>query len=136
MSDLSSINILHAIACDDIRQEVTGKYILIGVYSGKLAVQFFPASVVLGFFVLARPTNKGDYDVELRIVGPEGKEMTSGHMMVHVQDIGDTALAIPPTPIHLTSPCQIILQYREGDGCWETICTVEARLSVPTELIT
>ena len=132
MNNLASINISHAIACDDIRQEVTGKYILIGVYSGNLGLPFFPAVTALGFWVLARPSQRGDYDVQLRVQDPDGKEVTGGHMIIRVQEVEETALVIPPMPISLERPGEIALQYREGDGSWRTICTLEARLVPPS----
>ena len=43
---------LQAIFCDDIRQEVSGKHTLVGVYSGGLFVQNFPAMIAsLSIFV-------------------------------------------------------------------------------------
>ena len=128
MSNLASINISHAIACDDIRQEVTGKYILIGVYSGNMGLPFFPNMVTLGFWVLAKPSQKGDYDVQLRVQDTGGKEVTCGHMIIHVDHVGDSSLVLPPMPIPLEKPGEIALQYREGDGEWKTICSLDARL--------
>jgi len=131
MNDLASINISHAIACDDIRQEMNGKHILIGVYSGNLGLPFFPAPIAIGFWVLAKPSHKGDYDVQLRVEGPDRKEVTRGNMIIHIREVEDTALAIPPLPINLTMPGEITLQYREGDGSWKTICTLDARQVTP-----
>src|SRR5271166_1271127 len=51
MTKTASINISQAIACDDIRQEINGKHILIGVYSGNLGVPSFPNVIALGFWV-------------------------------------------------------------------------------------
>lgn len=43
----------HAIFCDDVRQEVTGKFILVGCYSGVLRTDRFPLNIeiaaLLGF---------------------------------------------------------------------------------------
>ncbi len=129
MSELASINIAHAIACDDIRQEINGKFILIGVYSGNLGLPVFPAHVALGFWMMAKPSQKGDYHIRFRVQGPAENEVTvSGQMIVHVQEKEDMALVIPPMPISIPSPGEIILQYQAGDGPWNTICRLEARL--------
>jgi hypothetical protein len=130
-SDLASINIVHAIACDDIRQETTGKFILIGVYSGNLGLPFFPSQIALGFWMLARPSKEGDYHVQFRVEVPGETQGISGTMLVHVREKEDTALVMPPMPIPLESPGEIVLQYREGDGLWNTVCRLQARL-VPT----
>lgn len=128
MSESGSINILCAIACDDIRQEVTGKYILIGVYAGNMGLPFFPVTIVLGFWVLARPSDEGHYEVELRVQDPDGKEVVRGHMALRVEKIEDSALIIPPMPIPLAKAGEIVLQYREKEEAWKTICSLDARL--------
>jgi len=128
MNDLASMNISHAIACDDIRQEMNGKHILIGVYSGKLGLPFFPIQIALAFWVLARPSAKGDYDVQLRVLDPDGKDVTRGNMIIHFQEVEEYSLVIPPMPILLAHPGQISLQYREGDGTWKSICGLQATL--------
>jgi hypothetical protein len=131
MTELASINISQALACDDIRQEANGKHILIGVYSGNMGLQFFPTMVALGFWALAKPSRPGDYHVQLRVQAPGGKEATRGEMIIHVHDIEDSAIVIPPMPIGLDEPGLIQLQYREGSGEWRTICSIDARLVPP-----
>jgi hypothetical protein len=128
MTKTASINISQAIACDDIRQEINGKHILIGVYSGNLGVPSFPNVIALGFWVLAKPSQIGDYDVQLRVQDTDGKEVTRGNMLIHVQKVEDTALVIPSMPIPLSKPGEITLQYREGNGSWRTICSLETTL--------
>ena len=58
-----------AIACDDIRQESSGKFILIGVYSGDLIVPSFPYTLTLSYLVLVKGSHVGDvkfqFDVTL-----------------------------------------------------------------------
>lgn len=132
MSEPGSINILCAIACDDIRQEVTGKHILIGAYAGNMGLPFFPVTIVLGFWVLARPSHEGHYEVELRVQDPEGKEVSHGQMIMRVEKIEDSALVVPPMPIPLAKAGEIALQYREKEGTWKTICSLDARLVQPT----
>lgn len=132
MSELASINISHAIACDDIRQEISGKHILIGVYSGNLGLPFFPSQIALGFWMLAKPSVKGNYHVQFRVQAPDRTEAIIGNMAVQVGEKEDIALVIPPVPIPIVSPGDITLQYREGDGAWNTVCRLEAKLVPPS----
>jgi hypothetical protein len=133
---IPSINIEQAIACDDIRQETSGKFILIGVYGGNLGLPVFPSQIALGFWMLARPSSKGDYDVQFRVQVPGEMQGVFGKMVVHIQEDETTALAISPMPIPLSQPGEISLQYREGSGDWKTVCSLEARLvpaAAPTD---
>jgi hypothetical protein len=134
MNQLASINIAHAIACDDIRQETNGKFILIGAYSGNIGLPFFPIQIAIGFWMLAKPSQKGDYQVQFRIKGPGDEEvLASGQMTVHVQEQENTALVIPPIPLSIKSAGDIKLQYQEGSESWITICNLQAKL-VPSPL--
>lgn len=130
MNQLPSINIAHAIACDDIRQETNGKFILIGAYSGNIGLPFFPIQIAIGFWILAKPSQKGDYQVQFRVKGPEDDEvLAGGQMNVHVQEQENTALVIPPMPLSIRSAGDIELQYQEGSGSWNTICNLQAKLA-------
>ncbi len=132
MNELASINIDNAIACDDIRQEVNGKFILIGVYSGDVILPFIPVTLPISFWMMAHPSKEGNYHIQFRLTLPgESPTQTKGEMIVQVKEESTTAVALPLPPIFLQigAPGQITLDYREGDGPWKTVCTLEAKLA-------
>lgn len=49
----------YCIFCDDVRQEVSGKTSLIGVYQGKLIVEELPAAIAKLFAIIHVVTPKG-----------------------------------------------------------------------------
>ena len=127
MGELPSINIVHAIACDDIRQEMNGKFILIGVYGGNMGLPFFPTQIPLAFWMSAEPSKEGDYHIQFRITAPGANPMTlQGQMTLHIEE--NTALVLPPMPVAVGTPGDITLEYREGDRPWRQICRLQARL--------
>ncbi|MDL2410455.1 hypothetical protein PY650_33725 [Rhizobium calliandrae] len=64
-----------AIFCDDIRQEVTGKFILIGVYPGDLVPGRIPSSVPMGAMVRVHGLQKGVHEVEMVLTSPNGQRV-------------------------------------------------------------
>ena len=131
MAKLASINISQAIACDDIRQENNGKFILIGVYAGSIGLPFFPTHIPLGFWMTAKPSRVGDYQVDFRIKTPSmGPIGIQGQMLVHIQEENAIiALVLPPTLLTIDKPGDIILEYKENGGSWRNICSLEAKLA-------
>jgi len=49
-----NICFVNVLVCDDIRQEKSEKYILIGAYSGGIFLSSFPATVPLAFYIEMR----------------------------------------------------------------------------------
>src|SRR5215472_4088319 len=85
-SNTPHIKPLHVVFCDDIRREVTGKEILIGVYSGNLMVPRFPAAIVLATWVpFERVGNDvGKIPVEFRMLNATENNQTVGYGSIEV----------------------------------------------------
>lgn len=58
--------------CDDIRQEVTGKFIFIGVYSGDLLPQSIPSTFGLAMFLRVHGLPNGKHWFHLVVTYPDG----------------------------------------------------------------
>ena len=55
------------VVCDDIRREITGKDILIGVYAGNIVVPQFPFKIRLAFWVEYEAERAGEHIIKLRL---------------------------------------------------------------------
>jgi|SRR5581483_1945164 len=124
------------VVCDDIRQEMSGKHILIGVYQGAMLVRGFPFDVALAWWILASPSNKGIVHIDLRVVGASGNVLFQGaSIRLDVRDAADTAIAVPPLPLQLQSPDQLSFQWRVREGTdspeWETIARLRVAAGGP-----
>lgn len=70
---MTEITIEAAILCEDIRQEKSNKFILIGVYVGDIYVTTLPAPAPIAIFISGEPTEDSG-ELWLRLSGPgEGK---------------------------------------------------------------
>ena len=60
-----------SLLCDDVRQEINGKFMLIGLFE-RLAVKEFPASIPKFCIVNRWCCGEGEYVQRTRIVAPDG----------------------------------------------------------------
>jgi len=128
---VASINITQAVACDDVRQETSGKFILIGVYSGNMGLPAFPAHVGLAFWMRSRPTKIGTYHLQFRVRGQNDSILSNGQMYVTISEREDTVLVIPALPLQIQSEGQITLEFRLSGRGRHTIWTCDVRLVPP-----
>ena len=61
----------HAIICDEIRQEINKKYILVGVYTGDILIKNFPVNMGLSALLHGRTEAGAEIAVELRYIQVE-----------------------------------------------------------------
>ena len=67
---MADVQINTVLVCDDVRREVTGKDILIGVYAGDLNVASLPANILLSIWVEMTAKKKEPQEISLRIQVP------------------------------------------------------------------
>jgi hypothetical protein len=119
---------LHVVFCDDIRREITGKEILIGVYSGNLLVNGFPAPVVLATWVpfLRVENSIGKLPIAFRMQGENNRTVGYGSMEVTLTNTSETgALSMPTLAIVLQGPGNLIFQLQQYDEPWQTVGTLK-----------
>src|ERR1044071_3093409 len=66
--------IVNCVVCDEIRQEITNKFILIGVYVKDIVVPEFPTHTAISIWLQYRPDRIGDHDIFVRVNGPTDEE--------------------------------------------------------------
>jgi hypothetical protein len=70
---MKSAQLVYSILCDDVRLEVGNKLSLMGIFENVFLPQF-PA-VLLRFAAINHWVGAGDYETQVRIVSPEGKDI-------------------------------------------------------------
>lgn len=117
----SLVDFVFALPCDDVRTEVTGKDIIIGVYPGNIAVPSFPANMLLCIWFQFWPKGLGDTGVEVRLLGPNNAQLAhvSANLSVRKQQLG--SFHTPQLPIQVQTPGELSVQVRTTDTEWTTI---------------
>ncbi|WP_282608966.1 hypothetical protein [Pelagibius sp. Alg239-R121] len=115
------IRFRNVLLCDDIRQEISNKLILIGVYTGHIVLSEFPANIRLAVYAEFKPRELTVEDVQLRYK-LDGKLLAtiSGRVEAHDLDSWATA-AIPALPLQLESMGELSIEAQFGDGSVEVI---------------
>jgi hypothetical protein len=98
-------NVRSWLMCDDIRIETSGKYLLIGVYSGTMKVRrSLPVTLPTLSFWIQLELQKLDYgDYELRLLDPNNREAAHFRGLAHFARADEPAVLICLTgPITLS----------------------------------
>jgi hypothetical protein len=109
-SDITAV-----IVCDSVRREVSGKELLIGVYSGNVVSPSFPVVIELAFWFEADIRETGEQDVDIRIVVPG--EVAPLEMRFHIVTVapGPFSLSTPNLQIPLVDAGELRIELKEGD---------------------
>jgi len=107
-----SVNI-YTIFCDDVRQEISGKFILIGVYSGDMNVNNGPATVPLSIWIEMTGLSAGHQNLDFvarKQVGLQRTEIARMHVGIEVNDPKlPVALPLQGLGVSIDSDCLVSL---------------------------
>ena len=124
------VEILSAVVCDDVREENNGKEILIGVYSGTIAVQEIPSPPLpLRCWVNLRIQSSSKVRLYFRAMDHDNNEIFQAQLKTETDDeIGMGSVPLGPIMYTLKEPeGSLRIDYKEGDGDWSNIITKIAR---------
>jgi hypothetical protein len=129
------LTVINALACDDVRKEVTGKDILIGVYQGGgVLVPKFPADINLTFYVQWEPADAGEAKAEMRVVTGEEAVLLEGEVTVKAVRKAASSFHFGPMAIPVLGPASFSLQFRQDTKVWQTLMTVSVRAREPKQV--
>lgn len=118
--------IVNALVCEDVRREVNGKEILIGVYGNAIVVPSFPVDLNLMFWFQARAP-QGDHELRLRIANMSDAVFLEASMNAHVEAPDELASLAVGTVIQAQGETAIRFQGRGSDSDWTTIVEIPIR---------
>jgi hypothetical protein len=123
---VAKLTVKQFVVCDDIRREMTGKEILIGVYGSNIAVPSFPAPLNLAFWMQFDSTEAtpSPIIVEFQLMGENDAKFASLAVQLLIAKAGLGTLALPAIPVSLQIPGNLMLQMKQQGGEWETVGTV------------
>jgi hypothetical protein len=93
----------YTLVCDDVRQEINGKFIVIGLYTPNMAVSQIPFVLpFLTFFMFINADRPGTSQMRMRLERLDtGQRLIEGMGMINVQAAGPGASPIRIGPIQL-----------------------------------
>ena len=120
---MKNLEIKSAVACDDIRQEVNGKFLLIGVYGAEIAVPQLPVDFVLSYWILVIPKDLMEHVLELRLINEANVVLIGGKFQFKARDLKPGLMPFSGMVFQAQSEGVIRFQLRESgvDEAWETV---------------
>lgn len=116
---MSQITLKYALACDVIRQEITGKLILVGVYGSDIALQSFPAHVGLELLLAIEKNVSGPIEatVELQFM-LDGRKVNGATATLSLEaPVGvDIHVATPRIPVAIEQPGLLRIDGKSHDA--------------------
>lgn len=111
---MSGLEFRSVIVCDDIRKEVTGKEILIGVYSGEIVLPSFPNWFPANLWIEVDTPEVGKHEVVLRI-SLTNKPPIQVKFAIDVSRPGTSSIAIPGLQLQAEEECDLLIEVQEGE---------------------
>lgn len=90
--------------CEEVRQEKSNKYIILGVFNGLIIVNHLPATVPIALYLEYFPVPLGKFTIGLRISGP-GKGSFEMAIEANVHD-ASRPLVLPTPRFEVTLECE------------------------------
>lgn len=111
------------IACDDVRTEVSGKSIMIGVYGPEIGVIQFPARLLIQFVPIVDLKSSGHHNIKMRIAGRDDIKFAEVGLDLEAPELA-TGVILPPiaSPIVLNEKGEFRFEVEE-DNCWRIVET-------------
>lgn len=119
--------------CDIVRQESTGKFILIGVYTNSISVNAFPAQFFLNFWCLLEAEELGPnpFSFRVRVDGSEGS-LIEVEAEYQVSELANWNPFVFGGPVHLDAPSSLIVEAKLNNDEWKAIRRISVQ-QMPTE---
>lgn len=120
-----SVKVNCAIVCDSVRQEINGKLIFVGVYTGDIVVQRYPVDISLQVWLEIQPEFTGhseDFNVRIRL-GPD-EDVVLGELGATMEKenaelpIGASHISLPSISFHIQRSSDFIVEIRAGEEDW------------------
>lgn len=124
------VKVLSAVVCDDVRVENNGKEILIGVYSGAIAVHMIPSlPLPLRCWISLEIMGPCKVRLRFRAVDHDNKEIFQAELETGTDDeIGMGSVPLGPIIYTLRDPeGSLRIDYKEGEGDWSNIITKKTK---------
>src|SRR6266436_9523709 len=118
--------LLNVLICDDVRREVTGKEIIIGVYGDEMMVPSLPVSLNLSLWIRVFFENAEAMYVDFAIVGEGGINLVQPQRLpiAGQQANRQMSVVLSGIPIQVQMPGPVTFRWCLKGGSWEDLATV------------
>jgi len=133
--DTQDLKIDAALICDDIRSELGGKAILIGVYTGDILLSRAPATIHVSLWLAGRLPQIGGGELKIKVhLGDRADEsadtVTQPVSMQRSQN-GEFYVAINGIVLNITEPTPLTVLIKKNDDDWIVVTKKQILVAPP-----
>lgn len=125
------VRFVTGVLCDDVRREISGKEILIGVYSGTLNLQEIPAMMLVGVAVFFDTPEAGDVPIEIRLRGVDGGLQSGLKVAFNIPaptEPHDTQMfTLAGLPLKIENEGKVAIVVRQHDEEWQVLKIIQVK---------
>jgi hypothetical protein len=108
------------VICDDVRQEVNGKQIIIGVYGNRIVVSSMPFGIPISIWMEFDAKKLGKNSFQVKISYSTGFE-TVIRVDLDIYEIGSIGIATPPILVSGAADGQLTVEVSNDGKKWKVI---------------
>jgi hypothetical protein len=120
--------VVDAVLCEAARQEINGRFTLLGAFGGDLRIKELPGMVQMALFAEIDVQETGQHNADFRVRHEGGKTLLSANMSSSFDQIGHSSIAIGSFPLPVESEGVHRFQWKFEGGKWETIKALRIEL--------
>lgn len=117
----SPADVVAAVVCEDIRQEISGKFSLAGVFGSSIQSQTVPAVLSIGVFAEVKFRNSGEYEPEIQVIDENNFVSVHGKLKIVADNTENVPLILGPFPVNVSAEGAVRFQWRFPRGKWSTV---------------
>lgn len=118
---VKSPKIISALLCEDIRQELSGKFSLAGVFGSGMNVPSIPATFIVGLFAEVLFSETGEFEPEFRVVDAADSPSITGKLKLAVLNLESAPIILGPLPVTVSRAGDVKIQWRFAGSDWQTM---------------
>lgn len=121
---MTRITAKNVVICEDVRQEIRGKHILLGVSGPSLTIPTFPATIGVALWISGSAKERGPFEAVFQALDPDGNVAIKGSLIGEIARPGSSTVVIGPMPLNVTKAGDFRFQWKFGKEKWSTIETL------------
>lgn len=124
----------NALLCEDVRQEKTEKFILVGVFSGDILIGKVPSRVAIALYMDGVLERAGATEVQIRFSGPGEGEGIVGAEFVTSSDGERVVIPVPRVELLFEAAGTFRVEVSDDDQTWTTV--IEKKVVLTDRVLT
>jgi hypothetical protein len=128
---VNKIKIESAVFCEDARQDVSGKHLLIGVSGPELDIAVIPARISVAVWIYGTASMEGPFEAEMRVLSVDKSPLIKAVIKGEIDPTRKIIHILGPMPLQIKKAGDYVFEWRSGDRKWSKIASLRLNYVPP-----